>query len=342
MQTPSDIPVNMPIPLIATPAQEATIEAVETLAEELREHRMVSEGPHGSFNYKTNRKKSKGDFEMGKVVMVPQTGMGYNGCMPGMGGWGGWGVPPVGMFGVMPWGNGMYGHGRHGDDGFRHHDGGRHFGDIERMMAMGFDGVNSRMSDTNDEVRTNRVTGAIGGVNDHLGHMSDRMFAKALSDLKCCCDQEKTTLLGFKDLQAQMLKCCCEEKEVTHVEACKTRETIACQEEKTREVIVCEAEKTRHAICEQTRLIERLECERKNTLIVDLKGENSNLRQTAEIKGAVHGNRDEFFAANCRLEKRIDDIECSIKSITQSVTQLASNVGHLASVIERMKDRDRN
>jgi len=204
-----------------------------------------------------------------RIVLSGLGGYGMGPCMPGGGcGYGGGygcGFPLVGMFGMNSmwgngWGNGCGGYGGGWGGGY---GGGTPY--ISREIEMLGDTMNSRFDDTNGDVRTNRITGAIGGVNDHLGHMSDRMWTTALSDK----DMYWQGVVTQKD-------CCCEQKEIAMSEGCKTRETIC-----------CDGEKTRFEIRRQTELIERLDRERDKVAIVDLKNENSNLRQTGELMGML-------------------------------------------------------
>lgn len=254
----------------------ADVPAEEVKVEDLH----VSDGTDMENNY--NNKKSKGDSSMSKtVVLGGGMGMGacgYNPAMMGGYGYGLGGIPPFGMIGMWPGGFG----GGWGRDG---HRGGGDWGGhgmipmeaaTQREIGNLNTNMNSRFNDVNGDVRTSRIEAAIGGVQDHLGHQDDRKFTMALSEkdsfyaLKgaidaCCCNTQKE--IGFTAAATQ--------KEIAN-QACATRETISNQEEKTRHLI---------AEIERSRQSERL-CAAQAE-IVELKGANSNLRQTGELMSAI-------------------------------------------------------
>jgi len=251
--------------------EEEVLQDVKDIKKELHIHRMETNN---------KRKNSKGDSGMSKTVVLGGGGMGACGFNPAMygGGYGWGGFPPVGLFGL----NNMWGNHHGGMGGWNRGEGlipmeaatQREIGNLNTTM-------NSRFDDVNGDVRTSRIESRVGegfgSVNGHLGNMGDKFFTKAMADQKTGFDIEKTILMGNNALTTAIKDCCCCTEKTIMSEACKTRETIC-----------CDGDKTRMEIRRQTELIERIERERDKVAIVDLKNENSNLRQTEDLKQTMY------------------------------------------------------
>ena len=259
---------------------------------------------------------------------------GYNPAM--MGGYGyGLGIPPVGLFGAFGGFGHGFGHGGHrgGDCCGGGHKGGHHNdcctvmeAATQRQMAQGFTDMNSRFNDTNSDVRTSRIEAAIGGVQNHLGHQDDRNFTMALSDkdsyyaLKssidlCCCNTQKEIAFTAGATQREIAN-----------QACATRETIANQEEKTRHLI---------SEIERSRQSERL-CAAQAE-IVELKGINNNMAQTAIIEKSICALKAEIAECCCNLNRRMDRFEDHNNVLSGNMVNFGTVLTNLTSMVNSMK-----
>ena len=269
------------------------------------------------------------------VVLGGGMGMGacgYNPAMMGGYGYGLGGIPPVGMFGVWPggFGGGWGRDGHHGGGGGHHNNGGNHCCTVmeaatQRQMAQGFTDMNSRFNDTNSDVRTSRIEAAIGGVQNHLGHADDRHFTMALSDkdsyyaLKgaidaCCCATQKEIALTAGSTQREIAN-----------QACATRETITNQEEKTRHLI---------SEIERSRQSERL-CAAQAE-IVELKGINNNLAQTATLERSIAAVQKEIAECCCNMNRRIDHIENHNNVLSGNLVNFGSILTNLTTAVNSL------
>ena len=288
--------------MVETPLNTTHEEIVEDILEESRKTKEVVQDTNQQIkqhNEIVEVNHNKGESKMSKINILPTGSMGACGYNPGACGYGGYGCgfPPFGLFGMFPGGfggYGNYGHGYRGGDDCRGMYGME--ASTQREIGMLSDNMNSRFNDVNDDVRTGRLEGAIGGIKGQLGEMATRQFEAALAAQKCCCDQEKTTLLGFKDLEKTYLQCCCEEKALTIAEAGATRAAIHTEACATREVIkdgFCCLEKRIDAF--ERRLVDN-ELRESEKARLKLENEISNLKQTDELKGAI-------YAMHARLDK---------------------------------------
>jgi hypothetical protein len=81
--------------------------------------------------------------------------------------------------------------------------------------------------------------------------------------------------------------------------------------------------------------MQRYEDERKNVAIVDLKGENSNLKQTAEIEAAIRRNRDECFGAINGLFGQVSNLSNQVAANNKDVL---NNFGTLTSTVSDLSN----